>query len=60
MDCISPQLPKKKIRTNCPWAKWSKDGIEQQMQSNFLSHFLMISLLMPFMKGASGTYLLVA
>ena len=38
--------------------KWSKDGIEQQMQSNFLSHFLMISLLMPFMKGASGTYLL--
>jgi NAD(P)-dependent dehydrogenase (short-subunit alcohol dehydrogenase family) len=35
--------------------KWSKDGIEQQMQSNFLSHFLMISLLMPFMKGTAGT-----
>lgn len=35
--------------------KWSVDGIEQQMQSNFLSHFLMISLLMPFMKGAAGT-----
>jgi protochlorophyllide reductase len=33
--------------------KWSKDGIEQQMQSNFLSHFLMISLLMPFMKGTA-------
>ena len=29
-----------------PYAKWSEDGHEQQMQINFLSHFLMISLLM--------------
>ena len=36
------------------YAKWSKDGIEQQMQTNFLSHFLMISLLMPAMAGATG------
>jgi len=36
------------------YPKWSADGIEQQMQSNFLSHFLMISLLMPHMKGAVG------
>jgi NAD(P)-dependent dehydrogenase (short-subunit alcohol dehydrogenase family) len=35
-------------------AKWSKDGIEQQIQSNFLSHFLMISKLMPHMAGAKG------
>ena len=39
------------------YPKWSADGIEQQMQSNFLSHFLMISLLMPHMKGAVGTTL---
>jgi len=36
------------------YPKWSKDGIEQQMQSNFLSHFLMISQLMPHMAGAAG------
>lgn len=31
-------------------AKWSKDGHEQTMQINFLSHFLMISVLMNSMK----------
>ena len=30
-----------------PYAKWSVDGHEQQMQINFLSHFLMISILLP-------------
>ncbi|KAJ1459020.1 hypothetical protein M885DRAFT_512177 [Pelagophyceae sp. CCMP2097] len=35
-----------------PYAKWSEDGHEQQLQTNFLSHFLMISKLMPLMKGA--------
>ena len=35
------------------YAKWSKDGHEQTMQSNFLSHFLMISQLMDSMKGSS-------
>ncbi|KAL1508647.1 hypothetical protein AB1Y20_004743 [Prymnesium parvum] len=30
-----------------PYAKWSMDGHEQQMQINYLSHFLMISLLLP-------------
>ncbi|GKY97355.1 hypothetical protein MPSEU_000693900 [Mayamaea pseudoterrestris] len=30
-----------------PYAKWSVDGHEQTMQINFLSHFLMISKLMP-------------
>lgn len=29
-----------------PYAKWSKDGHEQTMQINFLSHFLMTSLLL--------------
>lgn len=29
-----------------PYAKWSVDGHEQQMQINFLSHFLMISTLL--------------
>ena len=29
-----------------PDAKWSVDGHEQQMQINFLSHFLMVSLLL--------------
>ena len=33
-------------------AKWSEDGIEQQMQINYLSHFLLCSLLMPAMIGA--------
>jgi len=33
-------------------AKWSKDGHEQTMQINFLSQFLMISLLMNSMKGS--------
>lgn len=32
-----------------PYAKWSKDGHEQTMQINFLSHFLMISKLMDCM-----------
>jgi len=36
-----------------PYAKWSKDGHEQTMQSNFLSHFLMISELMTSMEGSS-------
>ena len=30
-----------------PYAKWSVDGHEQQMQINYLSHFLMISILLP-------------
>ncbi|KAJ1621626.1 hypothetical protein T492DRAFT_1068325 [Pavlovales sp. CCMP2436] len=30
-----------------PYAKWSVDGHEQQMQINFLSHFLLISKLLP-------------
>ena len=34
------------------YAKWSEDGIEQQMQINFLSHFLLISLMMGDMKGS--------
>jgi protochlorophyllide reductase len=29
-----------------PYAKWSVDGHEQQMQINFLSHFLIVSLLL--------------
>ena len=36
------------------YPKYSKDDIEQQMQSNFLSHFLMVSRLMPHMAGSSG------
>ena len=36
-----------------PYAKWSVDGHEQQMQINFLSHFLMISLLMEDMAKAT-------
>mmetsp|Transcript_88714 Transcript_88714/g.153522 ORF Transcript_88714/g.153522 Transcript_88714/m.153522 type:complete len:561 (+) Transcript_88714:58-1740(+) len=35
-----------------PDPKWSEDGHEQQMQINFLSHFLMISLLLPDMARA--------
>ena len=35
-----------------PTAKWSEDGHEQTMQINFLSHFLMVSLLMPDMARA--------
>ncbi|KAL7512786.1 hypothetical protein ACHAXN_010770 [Cyclotella atomus] len=35
-----------------PYAKWSVDGHEQTMQINFLSHFLMISKLMPGMSAA--------
>ncbi|CAB9512568.1 Protochlorophyllide reductase A, chloroplastic [Seminavis robusta] len=35
-----------------PYAKWSKDGHEQTMQINFLSHFLMISELMTSMEGS--------
>jgi len=37
------------------YPKWSVDNIEQQMQTNFLSHFLMISLMMPHMTGTSET-----
>ena len=33
-------------------AKWTVDGFEQQMQINFLSHFLMTSLLMNDLKEA--------
>ena len=33
-----------------PNAKWSEDGIEQQFQINFLSHFLMISRFIPALK----------
>ncbi|CAM9243900.1 unnamed protein product, partial [Heterosigma akashiwo] len=36
-----------------PYAKWSADGHEQTMQTNYLSHFLMISLLMDKMFDAS-------
>jgi len=36
-----------------PYAKWSADGHEQTMQINYLSHFLMISKLMPEMVKAS-------
>lgn len=32
-----------------PYPKWSKDGHEQTMQINYLSHFLMISKLLPSM-----------
>lgn len=35
-----------------PYAKWSEDGIEQQFQINFLSHFLMISRFIPALKEA--------
>ena len=35
-----------------PYAKWSADGHEQTMQTNFLSHFLMISELMTSMEGS--------
>mmetsp|Transcript_10847 Transcript_10847/g.16175 ORF Transcript_10847/g.16175 Transcript_10847/m.16175 type:complete len:560 (+) Transcript_10847:152-1831(+) len=35
-----------------PYAKWSADGHEQTMQINYLSHFLMISLLMEDMTRA--------
>ena len=32
-----------------PYAKWSKDGHEQTMQINYLSHFLMVSKFLPSM-----------
>jgi len=32
--------------------KWTEDGHEQQMQTNFLSHYLLVSLLLPEMKKA--------
>ena len=34
--------------------QWSKDGHEQQMQTNFLSQFLLTSLLVPQLKEASS------
>jgi len=34
------------------YAKWTPDGFEQQLQTNYLSHFLMISLLLDTMRGA--------
>ena len=40
------------------YPKYSVDNIEQQMQTNFLSHFLMVSQLMPHMAGSSGATLL--
>ena len=36
------------------YAKWTPDGHEQQMQMNFLSHFLMISKVMPSMVGGNS------
>jgi light-dependent protochlorophyllide reductase len=35
-----------------PYAKWSADGHEQQMQINFLSHFLLVSKLLPDLQRA--------
>ena len=35
------------------YAKWTEDNIEQQMQINYLSHFLLVSLMMGDMKGAT-------
>ena len=35
-----------------PYAKWSVDGHEQQMQINYMSHFLMVSLLLEDMARA--------
>jgi len=32
--------------------KWTEDGHEQQLQINYLSHFLLISKVMPMMKGS--------
>eukprot|EP00466_Bigelowiella_natans_P017197 jgi/Bigna1/43170/e_gw1.73.80.1 len=34
------------------YAKWTEDDHEQQMQINYLSHFLLTSLIMPKMEGA--------
>jgi protochlorophyllide reductase len=34
-------------------AQWSEDGIEQQLQTNHLSHFLLCSLLLPNVAAAS-------
>jgi len=36
------------------YAKWTPDGHEQQLQINYLSHFLLISKLMPSMDGAES------
>lgn len=36
------------------YAKYSEDDIEMQMQSNYLSHFLLVSLLMPEMREATN------
>jgi protochlorophyllide reductase len=36
-----------------PYAKWSADGLEQTMQTNYLSHFLMISKLLDSMMDSS-------
>jgi len=37
------------------FAKWTEDDHEQQMQSNFLSHFLMISKIMPSMVASTNS-----
>jgi light-dependent protochlorophyllide reductase len=37
------------------YAKWTVDGHEQQMQINFLSHFLLISKLMPGMAASTNS-----
>eukprot|EP01041_Mallomonas_annulata_P012887 gene12887-27181_t len=37
-----------------PYAKFTEDGHEQQLQINYLSHFLLLSLLMGEMKGATN------
>lgn len=42
-----------------PYAKWSLDNHEQTMQINYLSHFLMISKLMPSLMDATDPRVIV-
>eukprot|EP00930_Biecheleria_cincta_P030706 TRINITY_DN2127_c0_g1_i1.p1 TRINITY_DN2127_c0_g1~~TRINITY_DN2127_c0_g1_i1.p1 ORF type:complete len:721 (-),score=141.79 TRINITY_DN2127_c0_g1_i1:154-2316(-) len=35
-----------------PYPKWTEDGHEQQLQINYLSHFLLSSKIMPMMEGS--------